>query len=156
MFVPQETQYVRGVLSITLVMTYFIYIMLTMRASEKLVEDGHGTEADEKLFLNRLGLPTDLFTILLQFGIGLALLVFGAKGFIGGVEGLSHLLGVCVLLLSLLIIPIATELPEKVNSILWVRRGKDTLALSNGNLFFKLNEMLRKPPTLRPCPTREE
>jgi cation:H+ antiporter len=34
-------------------------------------------------------------------------------------------------LLSLLIIPIATELPEKVNSILWIRKGKDTLAFSN-------------------------
>src|SRR6266436_4485520 len=28
-------------------------------------------------------------------------------------------------------IPIATELPEKVNSIIWVRRGRDTLALGN-------------------------
>jgi cation:H+ antiporter len=39
----------------------------------------------------------------------------------------------------LLIIPIATELPEKVNSILWVRRGKDTLAFGNitGALVFQ-------------------
>jgi cation:H+ antiporter len=34
-------------------------------------------------------------------------------------------------LLSLLIIPIATEMPEKFNGILWVRRGKDTLAFGN-------------------------
>jgi cation:H+ antiporter len=34
-------------------------------------------------------------------------------------------------MLSLLIIPIATELPEKVNSILWIRKGKDTLAFGN-------------------------
>jgi cation:H+ antiporter len=34
-------------------------------------------------------------------------------------------------LLSLLVIPIATELPEKVNSILWIRKGKDTLAFGN-------------------------
>ena len=33
--------------------------------------------------------------------------------------------------LSLFIVPIATELPEKVNSILWIRRGKDTLAFGN-------------------------
>ena len=31
----------------------------------------------------------------------------------------------------MLIIPIATELPEKVNSILWIRKGKDTLAFGN-------------------------
>ncbi len=57
--------------------------------------------------------------------------MFGAKGFIHGVEGVSALLGISALLLSLLIIPIATELPEKVNSILWIRRGKDTLAFGN-------------------------
>ncbi|MGD0959731.1 MAG: hypothetical protein ABSB19_07985 [Methylomonas sp.] len=131
MFVPQEARYVRGALSMALVMTYVIYILLTLRASEKLVEDGHGAKADDTMFLTRLGIPTNLFTILLQFGTGLALLVLGAKGFINGVETLSHLLGVSALLLSLLIIPIATELPEKINSILWIRRGKDTLAVGN-------------------------
>jgi len=57
--------------------------------------------------------------------------VFGAHGFILGVEEASRLLGISALLLSLLIIPIATELPEKVNSILWIRKHKDTLAFGN-------------------------
>jgi len=83
------------------------------------------------MLLSRIGLPTNVATILLQLGIGLALLVFGAKGFINGVEGVSKLLHISALLLSLLIIPIATELPEKINSILWVRRGKDTMAFGN-------------------------
>jgi|GEM_PF-3660809 len=66
----------------------------------------------------------------------LALLLAGyyllaTAAFISGMEGVSHLMGVSALLLSLLIIPIATELPEKVNSILWVRRDKDTLAFGN-------------------------
>jgi cation:H+ antiporter len=95
------------------------------------VQDGHGTSAENKMFFSRLGLPTNLLTIVLQLAAGLALLVFGAKGFITGVEGVSHLLHISALLLSLLIIPIATELPEKVNSILWIRRGKDTLAFGN-------------------------
>jgi cation:H+ antiporter len=131
LYVPQEARYIRGALSFALVLTYFIYIMLTLRASERLVEDGHATEAEEKMFLARIGLPTNLLTILLQLGVGLVLLVFGAEGFISGVEGMSHLLGVSALLLSLLIIPVATELPEKLNSILWIRRDKDTLAFGN-------------------------
>ena len=69
--------------------------------------------------------------IVLQLLLGLALLIAGAKGFINGVEEASHILGISALLLSLLIIPIATELPEKVNSILWIRKGKDTLAFGN-------------------------
>ncbi len=34
-------------------------------------------------------------------------------------------------MLSLLLAPLATELPEKANSFLWVRDGKDDLALGN-------------------------
>ena len=34
-------------------------------------------------------------------------------------------------LLALVIAPLATELPEKLNSVLWVSRGKDTLAMGN-------------------------
>ena len=59
------------------------------------------------------------------------MLVGGAKGFIHGVEQAAPLLGITPLLLSLLIVPVATELPEKVNSILWIRRHKDTLAFGN-------------------------
>ena len=131
MFVPQEARYVRGGMSAILVTMYFIYILLTVRASAKLVDEGHGTRAHDKLFLSRIGLPENIATTLVQLAIGLALLIFGAEGFIDGVEGASALLGISALLLSLLIIPIATELPEKVNSILWIRRGKDTLAFGN-------------------------
>ncbi|OIQ94630.1 inner membrane protein YrbG [mine drainage metagenome] len=131
MFIPHQARYVRGALSFALVLIYFVYLLLTMRASAKLVEAGHGTEAGERMLLARIGLPETLPTILLQLAAGLALLVFGAKGFIRGVEGAAQLFGISALLLSLLIIPIATELPEKVNSILWVRRGKDTLAMGN-------------------------
>ena len=61
-----------------------------------------GTAADDKMFFARLGVPTNLLTILIQLGV----------------DGVAGLLGISALLLSLLIIPIATELPEKVNSIL--------------------------------------
>jgi cation:H+ antiporter len=131
MYVPREVMVVRVALSAMLVLTYFIYILLTLRASKQLVKEGHGTEAEEKMLLARFGLPTNALTILLQLATGLALLVCGAKGFIHGIEGVSELIGVSALLLSLLIIPIATELPEKINSILWIRRGKDTLAFGN-------------------------
>lgn len=131
MFVPESMRGARMALSVALVLTYVAYIVLTMRASGQLVQDGHGTFAENTMFFSRLGLPTNLLTIVLQLGVGLALLVVGAKGFIAGVEGVSHLLHISALLLSLLIIPIATELPEKVNSILWIRRGKDTLAFGN-------------------------
>jgi len=131
MFVPEGARYVRAGFGAILVITYFVYILLTVRASDRLVQDGHGTRAHHRLFLSRIGLAENIASTLIQLAAGLALLIFGAKGFIDGVEGVSAVLGLSALLLSLLIIPIATELPEKVNSILWIRRGKDTLAFGN-------------------------
>lgn len=131
LYVPHEHTIIRAALGLGMVLIYFIYIMLTLHASKALVHDGHATEADEPMFLCRLGLPSTMIVIVLQLAAGLGLLVFGAHGFIHGVEHAAKMMGISTLLLSLLIIPIATELPEKVNSILWVRRHKDTLAFGN-------------------------
>lgn len=131
MIVPHEQMIVRALFSIALVGVYITYVTMTFRASSELVGAGHGTEAPGRMLLSRLGLPTQLATIALQLALAVGLLVWGAEGFIHGVRGVSQALGISALLLSLLIIPIATELPEKVNSILWIRRGKDTLAFGN-------------------------
>jgi cation:H+ antiporter len=131
LFIPHALPAVRFTLAFVLVVIYFVYILLTLRASKNLVADGHGTEAETPMFLCRIGLPNNMLVILLQILLGLALLVAGAKGFIHGVEEAAELIGISALLLSLLIIPIATELPEKVNSILWIRKHKDTLAFGN-------------------------
>jgi len=134
LFVPHGWAYARLVhilMAGSLVFLYFIYVMLTLRVSAQLVRDGHGTAPHRRMFLCRLGMPDGNLAIMLQLVLGLILLVVGAEGFIYGVEHLSAQIGVSALLLSLLIVPIATELPEKVNSILWIRRHKDTLAFGN-------------------------
>lgn len=139
LFIPHTQVAVRYAMGFGMVMIYFIYIMLTIRASKGLVEEGHATEAESDMFLCRLGLPNNMPVIIIQLMLGLGLLVAGAKGFIMGVEEAAAILGISALVLSLLIIPIATELPEKVNSILWIRKGKDTLAFGNitGALVFQ-------------------
>ena len=131
LYVPHNNHLIRVVIGVVMIMIYVVYVWKTLSSSKKLVAEGHVTEADSPMFLNKLSLPTNGYTIGLQMVIGLALLLAGAKGFIGGVEEAAHILGISTLLLSLLIIPIATELPEKVNSILWIRKGKDTLAFGN-------------------------
>lgn len=131
MFVPHTQIAVRYALGFGMVMIYFVYVMMTLKASKALVEDGHATEAGSDMFLCKLGLPNNMVVIVIQLALGLGLLIAGATGFIHGVEEAAAILGISALLLSLLIIPIATELPEKVNSILWIRKGKDTLAFGN-------------------------
>jgi cation:H+ antiporter len=66
-----------------------------------------------------------------QVVAALACIVGGAWLFVGAVTSLSASLGVSEILLALVIAPIATELPEKFNSLIWVRQGKDTLAMGN-------------------------
>jgi cation:H+ antiporter len=69
--------------------------------------------------------------IVVQVLIALGLIVVGAQVFVGAVEELSTRIGLDPTVLALIIAPIATELPEKFNSVLWVRNGKDTLAMGN-------------------------
>ncbi|MGH2595997.1 MAG: sodium:calcium antiporter [Actinomycetota bacterium] len=66
-----------------------------------------------------------------QVGIALALIVGGAELFIKSVDHVADVFGVSPLAFSLLVAPVATELPEKFNSVIWIRRRRDTLALGN-------------------------
>ncbi len=72
-----------------------------------------------------------LAIVVTQVAIALAAIVGGAVVFVGAVETIARSVGLDETLLSLVVAPIATELPEKLNSVIWVRSGKDTLALGN-------------------------
>jgi cation:H+ antiporter len=66
-----------------------------------------------------------------QVALALGLIVLGAEIFVGAVSDIGKAAGIPTLAFSLLVAPLATELPEKFNSVLWVRRRKDTLAMGN-------------------------
>jgi cation:H+ antiporter len=127
---PEGWEQAKVGVAFSLFLIYFFYLLSTIRASRQLVEEGHGTEADGKLHVSHLFGDSTAVAVV-QLIIGLILLVVGAKMFVHGVELVSTVLGVSALVVSLLIVPVATELPEKVNSILWVRKGRDTLAIGN-------------------------
>lgn len=77
--------------------------------------------------------------IALQFVVGLGAIIGGAHLFVHELLTAAEAVGVAPLVLALVLAPLATELPEKANSILWIREGKDTLALGNitGALVFQ-------------------
>jgi cation:H+ antiporter len=66
-----------------------------------------------------------------QFLVGLGAMVGGAHLFVEEVLHVAEDIGAEATVLSLILAPLATELPEKVNSFFWVREGKDSLALGN-------------------------
>jgi cation:H+ antiporter len=66
-----------------------------------------------------------------QVALALILIVGGAELFIKAVDHIAAVFHISPLAFSLLVAPVATELPEKFNSVIWIRRKKDTLAMGN-------------------------
>lgn len=136
--VPHDITWFRTVVAVLLVLLYALYLFVTLRASAGLVATGHGTVSKGALYLPMPRFVAPGVTLALQLALGGALVAVGTTGFIHAIERLAAHWP--VLVLSLVVIPIATELPEKVNSILWIRKGDhDTLAFGNitGALVFQ-------------------
>jgi cation:H+ antiporter len=111
-----------------LVIAYGFYVQRTL---------AKGGDADEEEEIAPLYFdwsrddPPSTFQMVLQFAVSLAAIIGGAELFVGAVEHIAEAAGISALVLSLVLAPLATEMPEKANSVLWVRRGKDALALGN-------------------------
>lgn len=69
--------------------------------------------------------------IVLQTLAGLGVLIAGAELFVEGVVETAAGIGLSPLVVALVLGPIVTEIPEKTNSVIWIREGKDTLAVGN-------------------------
>jgi cation:H+ antiporter len=69
--------------------------------------------------------------VVFQLLVSLGTIIGGAELFVDELIHVAESLGVETIVLSLVLAPLATELPEKANSFFWVRDGKDSLALGN-------------------------
>ncbi|MCL6451495.1 MAG: sodium:calcium antiporter [Acetobacteraceae bacterium] len=116
----------RQAVAALLVAGYGVYACQTVRSGKSLE-----AEDPAPLYLGRARSRPHTALVLLQVALALGGIVGGARLFVSAVERLSLRLGVPAFVLSLIIAPAATELPEKFNSVIWVRKGKDTLALGN-------------------------
>ncbi|KJR40601.1 sodium/calcium exchanger membrane region [Candidatus Magnetoovum chiemensis] len=115
---------------ITAVILLMIYVMFFIYAA------GHEAQAGEEYvemfyFNHYLACPRKRRWMIAQIIAGLGFIVLGAHIFIEYITEFSIKSGMSSLILALLIAPVATELPEKFNSITWTIKGKDTLAMSN-------------------------
>ncbi len=122
--IPYESHSLRIFTALFLLGLYFIYAYMTLTGESEELE-----EVDGIYFSG--GKDYSLGLVILQVVISLVFMIGGAHLFVHGIEKVSLAAGFSPLLFSLLVAPIATELPEKVNSVLWVMRGKDSLAVGN-------------------------
>ena len=110
-----------------LLVAYVFYVIRTIRAG------GDATEGDPPSSLTlwpfRSAAPT--WAVTAQVVGSVAVMGFGAHIFVDAVGNISTAIGIPAGLIALVLAPLATELPEKFNSIIWLRDNKDTLALGN-------------------------
>jgi cation:H+ antiporter len=108
---------------------YVLYVQRTLARGGELQAE----ETLNPLIISRGARAADppVPTTIVQTLIGLAAMVGGAHLFVESLVHVAENLGVEAIVLSLILAPLATELPEKVNSFFWVREGKDSLALGN-------------------------
>jgi cation:H+ antiporter len=87
-------------------------------------------EPEPLLFAKRHAIPP-LAPVLLQTLLALTIIFVASRLFVDQLAVLTPAFGVKPELVALLLSPIATELPETMNAIIWVRQGKHRLALAN-------------------------
>ncbi|HJV64693.1 MAG TPA: hypothetical protein VJ550_03050 [Geomonas sp.] len=115
-------------IAMTLFISYGAYALKTLSSGN----EGPVEEADLDPCYFAPGSHDPHFAIILfQVMSSLFLIVWGAYIFVEKVQMISLQMGISPFILAMIIAPIATELPEKFNSVIWINKGKDTLAIGN-------------------------
>ncbi|NJD55934.1 MAG: sodium:calcium antiporter, partial [Nitrospirae bacterium] len=121
-------------ISCALVAGYLFYAYKTFRSESAEMEHSEGMylwKMTQRLKPTVVRQRPPLTLILVQVVLSLIVMIKGAHTFVHSLEAVSLTLGMDPLLFSLLLAPVATELPEKFNSVTWTWKGRDTLALGN-------------------------
>ena len=124
--IPSKAAHYAG--AAVLVVAYGVFVWRTIRGGGETMETTHLSPLK---FDTTKEDPPSNFQVGAQTVVGLAMIIFGAELFVEEVTVVAESLGVEPLVLSLVLAPLATELPEKANSFLWIRESKDDLALGN-------------------------
>ncbi len=113
--------------SVVLAALYALFVSRSLRASSP------GNQARERLLVGRLLRRPTPSTWLgsTQLLVALVGLSAASELFLLALHGIAGAIGLSALVLALLLVPVATELPEMAAGSLWVARGRDVLAFGN-------------------------
>jgi cation:H+ antiporter len=106
---------------------YAIYFWRELRADD----GGHGGHGLEPLKLQRTRGTPATWAVVLQTLLTLAVIFAASQLFVHQLDVIGPMFGLPAAVTALLLSPIATELPETMNAVIWVRQGKTRLALAN-------------------------
>jgi cation:H+ antiporter len=106
---------------------YAIYFWRELRADD----EAHGGHDLEPLKLQRRRPEPATWAVVLQTLLTLGVIFAASQLFVHQLDVIGPMIGLPAAVTALLLSPIATELPETMNAIIWVRQGKTRLALAN-------------------------
>ena len=141
---PPDLHFLKGYVGWIFLPAYFLYVFLVLRTPKTSAEDIEEAREEREAFgelsfasyLRRLGANVvatkpPMWLVVTQTLVAFGAIVLGARFFADFVEDFSHAMGFNTLLVALILAPLATELPEAANSLIWTREGKDVIALGN-------------------------
>jgi cation:H+ antiporter len=114
-------------LGVVFLLAYGAYLWREMSNSEPAVAQ----EELEPLKIRPGDPAPSLFWAGLQTTLALVVIGIASHAFVGRLEDIATGLGWAPQFVALLLSPIATELPETMNAVIWVRQGRERLALAN-------------------------
>ena len=114
-------------LGVLFLAAYGAYLWREMRNEEPVVD-----ECDLEPLKFRPGDPSpSLAWAGFQTLVALAVIGAASHAFVARLESIAAGLGWAPQFVALLLSPLATELPETLNAVIWVRQGRERLALAN-------------------------
>jgi cation:H+ antiporter len=147
---PPEYGLFKVLVGVSLIPLYLAYTFYTMRSGECVSDQeelkslyfhgvirtcidrfGRPQKCPEQGIEQNKAVEPSTLLIVIQVLFSLGLIVIGANLFVNQINDIATFIGINPLVLSLIVAPIATELPEKFNSLLWIRARKDTFAIGN-------------------------
>lgn len=136
-FVPFK--FVKCVVAVLLVCYYCWYVKRTLR--KEFHCECESESSDELIFSSwfSVNFKNEFIFMVLQIIFSLVVLILSAHFFVKEIIYFSNVFNLHPVVMSLLLAPIATELPECFNSVIWTGQSKDTLSISNitGALVFQ-------------------
>lgn len=117
----------KPVLGVLFFAAYAVYFWREIRSGD----DGGDDEELEPLKLRPRSAVPETWAVVVQTLATLAVIFFASQLFVRQLDAIGPMLGLSSAVTALLLSPVATELPEVMNAIIWVRQGKTQLALAN-------------------------
>jgi cation:H+ antiporter len=114
-------------LGVLFLAAYALYVWRELSGEDSA---SHDEDLEPLKFQPRAAVPS-LAMVVIQTCVALLVIAYASHVFVSQIKVIGEAAHLPPHLIALVLSPIATELPETMNALIWVRQGKERLALAN-------------------------